>query len=562
VEYRLYTKNGSLKKNILKIILDPKIRIEYKTLQKYLCEKSPEFSKTDLKILQEDVDSWVYDDLEYFCFLAYRYMELRGNWGDAGEQQAKASFCRNLLELAPDVSITTQNVMDFEGIVKTNIAKLGLENKTKAELAKEYDEFCFILFDIDFSIHDIEELGDIIAFVGSKYFLQGGYYGYDKEMILGYGKSFNKGAYKIIWLDKEVLRTPNTIVAMAAVIGNNQIFMRKESLATIFYQKWVYYLKQRELFTQNKDVYSEISCKIKDNTMALYNTFSSGEWADSNLILDYKQHQEAFIEDMGLTIMHHEIGHGLIQHDFLPIEIAALSEASKILGENIITSVLEVLADFAPKKGRLIGPFGNMVDVAQNDILRASRMFLMYFSDIWFFDTKDEYMYVYSDIMSLIMQKYLCVTKEGACEKAALNTVLLAEDIDVKNKDAIIKWLISSVIDVTSKLEALIQKASFQIGSDIFDFTQISKRVYKEHAHAFENLSEDAYQTKTLFWTVALDELVKCSVDKQEIMGFLAKEEKRILKELFIKIAGVDIAQEYDFDSRKFVVEKLLANLK
>ena len=117
--------------------------------------------------------------------------------------------------------------------------------------------------------------------------------------------------------------------------------------------------------------------------------------------------ESTFLNDMSETILYHELGHGIIQHNILPYELGAIGEASKLYGENIYTAILEFLADFSPEHNKLKGPIQNMITISKTDRNRAKRMYLMYMSDTWFYNTDDTYMYTYSDLMTLILIRYI-----------------------------------------------------------------------------------------------------------------------------------------------------------
>ena len=60
-----------------------------------------------------------------------------------------------------------------------------------------------------------------------------------KAFILGEGSLEHDNGYDVIKLEKELIRTPNNVMSMAAIIGNRNIYLRIESLKTIFAQKWL-----------------------------------------------------------------------------------------------------------------------------------------------------------------------------------------------------------------------------------------------------------------------------------------------------------------------------------
>ena len=122
---------------------------------------------------------------------------------------------------------------------------------------------------------------------------------------------------------------------MAAIIGHQNIYIRLESLQTIFAQKWVqiFNYNEFEMLSIYSDPYWNIAEGIKQLVLEQYQIESKD---------DLIKKESSFINDMSETILFHELGHGTVQHHILPFEFGAIGEASKIYGENIYTAILEV----------------------------------------------------------------------------------------------------------------------------------------------------------------------------------------------------------------------------
>ena len=184
------------------------------------------------------VEDDIYQQIFYFAHLIYTRMELSGNWGDAGEQQVKISFCRNLLNIDPEAQISSMDAFSFMNTIEENKRKLKLDTLTLEDAISIFESYKFKVAGEDFSAYQIADLNKILGCLDSSKVLQGGFYGEDQEYIFGLGRRSKLDDYSVIYIDKELIRTPNNITAMAAVIGEKEIFLRRESLATIFVQKW------------------------------------------------------------------------------------------------------------------------------------------------------------------------------------------------------------------------------------------------------------------------------------------------------------------------------------
>ena len=342
----------------------------------------------------KDTQKALHNQLNYYAHLIYALMQKSDNWGDAGQYQVDASFTRHLLNLPPETSLTYTHTTHFQTLVQTHQKALNLSEKTTETLQKELDDFTLTLNDKTYTIHTIPDLNKHLQDIGSTWRIQGGMYGYALEFMVGEGPQETFGDYTVYYLETEHLRSPNTIVAMAAVIGETEIFVRKEALATIYHLKCGQALESLHWGSFMNAPEHTLSQKIKTKVLSLYNITTQETLLSA---------QETFIADMKETVMYHELGHGVIQHHLLPIDIATFAEASKLFGEHIITALLELLAEIAPKKDTFTGPLENIHTLSKTNPKRAERMYWMYASDTWFFDTPDEYMYLYSDLMALTL---------------------------------------------------------------------------------------------------------------------------------------------------------------
>jgi hypothetical protein len=306
---------------------------------------------------------------------------------------------------------------------------------------------------------------------------------------------------------------------MAAVIGEHEIFVRRESLITIFHQKWLSalaYPPSAEVL--HSDVYRNIGEGIKSHVLRLFG-------ATTYAALSAKQ--ETFIEDMKETILFHEVGHGVIQHEAVPTEIGTFGEATKVLGENSVTALLEVLADVAPRIGKVKGPFQNIVEVSKTDVERATRMFFMYFSDTYFFDTEDEYMYLYSDLMALIFTRYIC-------PGFVVDFQTMADDLAFRanraGEPSMLEWLIDELARQVQKLK--------------------SKLPTPEKVP-----SEGSYSDQAAFWTDFLDGQIKSQAKKSELNTTLEECKNELLHTFFASLCGSETAKRYE-NPRRFIADR------
>lgn len=536
-ELHFFLHNGELKEEVQELILNKDIREKYSTIKEYCQSYNLLITQKDLEKLTQGIESIIYRDLNYFCYLSFYIMCKTGDWGDAGENQVKISFCRNLLGIAADTLINTDDIARFTKLVDRKLTALDIEG-VPIEKAKEfYENFSFKLFKKEFSIHDVLAVDEILRFVCSSWILQGGCYGYERQFILASGTVEKKGIYKVINFINEILRTPNTIMAMAAIIGEKKIYIRHESLCGIYFQKWVCFFKD-EYWENFGDIYRKISRGIKLKAFQYYGVKDEDH---------AKKVQPQFVKDMGSTILHHELGHGIIQYQILPMLNGAISEASRIFGENILTAFLEVLADFAPETDDgARGPIKNMQHIAKTDVDRALGMYYMYFSDTWFFDTNDEYMYLYSEIMALLLSYYLnddtTVDFKSMFKKGPLWIDFFG-------------WMIDAVCNISNELNTIARYAIYNIDDKTLNFEKLSMKIKDQFKEEQIDLDEGCYSYETAFWASVMDALKNNSDQTDVVMELLKEERVRILRGLFELVAGEEKASHF-CDSRDYIIQR------
>jgi hypothetical protein len=459
-------------------------------------------------------------------------MERTGDWGDAGEQQVQNSFARLILGISPDGHVSYTQYSEFYERVKAAQRTYRFATASLEKLQAEFDTFSVKIGRKKYDIHHFTDLNAYLQKIGSSLHLQGGVYGYAKEFILGRGIASKMGKYEVVVFEEEVLRSPNTITAMAAVIGEKEIFVRIEALSTIYYLKWGQAIENRLYgYYSSASVFHEVSFKVKSRVLELYGITDRESLRGA---------QEQFVQEMKETVLFHELGHGVIQHSILPIHAATFAESTKMFGEHIVTALLEILAELAPKKGSIHGPLYNFYEVAKKDFDRAERMYWMYISDTWFFDTPDTYMYLYSELMSLVMS-YAINEKEELDFRRFTHLKLL-------------NLAVKSVKEICTALE-------FYIRTHVrIDRKKIEKRIAKDHPN--EPIQRHHYGYKVLFWSEVFDDISKNPEYKADIDALLKEEEVRVLKAFYKAVAGKNVVEGRsvrDYVSRKWLASRWLS---
>ncbi len=547
-ELQLLNQKNEFHSDIIAILLDKSKINRFKTVQDYCENNKLKLNKDQLPMFTKKIEKLLYDQVFYYAHLMYHYMETSGDWGEPGEQQVKITFCRNLLKVDPKIHLDMNHANEFNQKVKENIERLKI-NTIAVETAKKQLRFYkFKLFGQEFETYRSADLNRFLKFAESDKFLHSGQYGSQMEIIFGRGKSKSYHGYNVTFVQKEFIRTPNNVMSMAAIIGHQNIYIRLESLTTIFAQKWVqiFDYNEFEMLTIHADPFWNIAEGIKQKVLEYYEIETKEQLIEKEKI---------FVNDMSETILYHELGHGIIQHNILPFELGAIGEASKIFGENVYTAILEFLADFSPEHNKLKGPIQNIIEISKTDRDRAKRMYLMYMSDTWFYNTDDTYMYTYSDLMTLILMRY--ITKDD------INFELMAKELTYDPKDSQSKSHFDRIIALYSadieEVKTICENATYTLNGNDLKYKNIRSFLIDEFKKNDGFVHVETYEFLVPYWTNVLGYIDSISNSKQIIKDYFTQQQTKILKKIMILSCGKETAQKYQFDHRKYIMDRMLS---
>ncbi len=542
--------NNDLNAEVVALFLDKSIISRFKTIQQYLDHEGLKIDDQEHKKLIKYVEKKVYTQVKYYAHLMYHYMTVSGDWGSPGEQQVKITFCRNLLGIEPKAPITAEQVESFDVMVAETIKKLKLDQMSASTAEFELKNYKFKMFGQMFELFKGAQINIFLQFCGSDYFLHCGQYGKQMEFIMGRGNRSVRKGYNVTFVTKEVIRTPNNVMSMAAIIGHQNIYIRLESLKVIFNQKWIQIFDYNEmdmLSIFGSDAWN-ISEGIKLNVLSLYNINSKEE-----LI----QKEDTFLKDMAETILYHEFGHGVIQNDIIPFEFGAIGEGTKIYGENIYTALLEFLADFCPTYNDVKGPIRNMIDISKTDINRAKKMYLMYLSDTWFYNTEDTYMFTYSDMMALILIKYM--SRQDNLLVIDFKQMAIDFEYNKDNPSSVFDKIMQLYIQDMTELKDIIVNANFNVSGQSLNYKKIREFLIEEFRKNDGFVHTETYEFMVPFWTNVLGYVQKLSEQNEALNLFLTQRQDKILKKLLVLSCGKSKAMEYEYNCRNYIMDQMKA---
>lgn len=428
------------------------------------------------------------DDIEYEVFQQARklaialtlHAEATGDWGASGPDFGRQSIARWLCQIPahtpcyPNSSYLTtlaEAARDygFPWAPKT-LGETAAPDIVTA-LEDYVTTFSFQCGDRPFSLQEGEALDQFLSEKGSDLILVSGYHGTERNLILGRGTRQYKHPYTHIALSSEYLRSPSIVMPIVAMIGVHSIIVREVAVETVFHDKW---MDLPRVFWGRSPA-DTLGFAIKKYTLQAYGATALSPQEIATLY-------PAFLSDMQCLLTAHEVGHGIIQHDRLPENVALIAESSQLLGDNILIALLELLADIAPESSYGKGPLLEIVCFITQDPQRAERCFGLYVSDAYFYDTNTPHMFSYSHLILPVMASLRPFPKGWRSQATALTHL-----------QHITAWAINWVVTLSTAL-----RDYFEIDIPENDETDPLKRYIQKGTALYEMLTGKLEETPTL----------------------------------------------------------------
>lgn len=485
-------------------------------------------------IVRGGIESDLIRQATYFALLQFWQHEQTDIWGEVGEDASRLSFLRIILGLEEDLSVNSIHIERFNTQLHHLYDEFHISEVPIDSIKDRLAEYRFRLAGNEYQLHDSEWINRLLEFVGSTLCIQSGDYGHERELILGHGKTFHFDEYRVVDLTNEVMRTANMVTSLAAAIGHNQIFVRHAALQGIFQLKWESFMAYPHIYHHSPEY--EAGHQLKKLTCASY-AIDSTE--------DLGNRRTEFLNDMRENILFHELGHAVIQHRLLPSHIATFSEASKIINHPLIHSLLELLAEIAPQNGGILGPLWNIVQVAKVRPERAMRMFWMYVSDTWFFDTPDDYMYFYSDLVAVTFGA--AIHADGTLNLDHFESVVWGQDGILDQMTTMVSRLCQSIMDEMETVSYVIEDQSMSF---------VDAREWVKGKLEEENTQEaNEYLHQTALWHQLLNSALQDADFEKKVVQMLERRTPEVMG-LLAEKAGLPTGTSGS--PRQQVIERIL----
>jgi len=475
------------------------------------------------KSLQEELktscESLISSQLKEFILMQYLLMEKTGDFTTLGEQRVSISFCRHLLQIPPSRDVTQLDADFFKKQVVRWTEKWRINNIE--DLNHKIGDCKIKIFDSEFELHRHEIFNDILGFLGSDKRLFIGHFENQPAIVFGNTIEKKLGDITVYFFQNEDVRSPHFTLAVAGIARRKTLAIRRESILTIFYNKWLrsFRFSEEEGQKVNHNLESNIREKIKKHIYKLYDVKSH---EDLNNIRD------EFVKDETEQIHWHEIGHLISESSLYTEDQKGMVSALMGLGYNIVYFLDEFFADFAPKIGKMKGAleFISELAIKKNMQKKAEQMLFVYISDNWFFEYDQSPLAKQSILLISIILPY--INEDLGVDFQKLYTELL----DVESNENTFHHKVWNMLNETlDGVYEIFSKSTFKISDQSLPYQVVSLIAEYAVMKDYPELTKDDRLFKKAYWSLLLNNLRNFSnASYQDILRLVDNLERKIFE--------------------------------
>ena len=549
---RFFSSSGTVvSESLLDLIFDKTLSSRYGTLLAYLKSEKISFDRSEYEDFVDYLENEQLNQIKYLSVLLYYGMSQTGKWGYAGEQAVQNAMIRSLIDVPAEEFLSYEHSMQFQEKIESLYKEYDIHLLSGQQALDDFEryELKFLGRSV---IQGSQVYNRLLSFCGSSLTISIGRFQDYRQYIIGEAMRLKRSVFDISIFKKEIFRTPNMIMSCAALNCDEVVELRMDSLKTIFFQKWCQVFNHN-FFLQSRiesDPMWDISQFIKERALHCYGVDSEGA---------LKAISKKFLGDIRETVMYHELGHGVMNLEFLDVDVLAFAQVTNEIGtETIYNTLWEFLADFAPEKNGIHGPMWNMVKISETDLSRAESMFWVYFSDIWFYDTEDDYMESYSDVMVLIFLRYIRKDLSIDFEKLRHDLTYDPTNVSVDSDLGVFQKIIAMLISDCQEMMSIIKSAQYNLATTV-DFQYVSNHVTESISFQHKSYAKDSIPFKLSYWQWMMGSFLAFSDSKEKLLDYIRSQEKKIIIKLMVASAGRKRAESYGYDHRRYIAERCQA---
>lgn len=539
-----FLSDGKLSSDFESLLSDKLVFNKFDRISDYLTENDFQIINKDILAMRKVVEKLLIDQVTWLSFGMYKYRSMSSEWGALNEFHHEQSM------VSMYFSKENMGGFDFQTGLNEYYEKLGLNHYDSGQLYDQLSLFRFTLGSHVFVDQPAYYINQILRFIGSDLILMIDYVSKKMVALVGRGTCKKISGYFLYLIKEEISRCSDFVSMYAGGNGNRLVFIRESSIKTIFDQKWRPVLERNEFldYKISLDPLWNISQGIKEKALALYNVTSSN---------DFSKKSKDIIKDITETISMHELGHSIVYHEILTPDQGSFGKSTKVFqDDDLLQHFMEFFADFSPRLDKLYGPMYNLVKISKKDRRRAEAMFYTYLSDVWFYDTEEHFMYTYSDFMIVIMLRYIN-------DDQTINFERLEEDLKFssdfeKSPNSMLERLYSLYIKAVPNLKKIMEEAIFDVADETLSYQEISKLWIKQRRYANPHYNIERLTDLRAHYANMIGFVYKFSKSKKHLQDFLKHFKEDTLKKMMILSCGRKKAEEYNYNHRHYIQERML----
>ncbi len=546
----LFDERGQLADWAQSVLSDSAITHRFKTFAEYLAAEKQSVKIADLRRLTTMAEQQVESAIREVSFMQYRYAEMSGEWGEPGEFQVRSSFCRGVLQLPAERDISAEDWQRFYDVVLAAYQAYKIDTGSAPQLKTALTGFPIKVLGRMFPYREMNRIGAFLRFLGSPKKVMVLAHSGQNLFVIAEGKTKVLNGFDIVLLEKEHFRSPYVTIPLAAFIEERQIFLRRTSFESIFYIKWVPSMELEPVQQSwlEYDMPRNISQGIKSQVFRHYG-FTSRQQLEGG--------KARFLSDCMETVMYHELGHGAVNRDTIDLETFAIVEGAHYFGNGILESISEFLADFSPQIGANKGPIQNIIDISKKDLKRATLMYYMYFSDTWFFDTPDTYMYAYSDMMALVLSRFL--KPDLSVDFERLEKTLVFRPAESRTgTPTLFEVMVDFCMATVKQAKQELEKIPFVVNGNPYTFFAVSNMTQDNLRKEGYQINWGSYKFVLRYWACMWLYAKQFAKDNSGVATVLAEAERKLFRQLLAYSGGKGALSRYDGRHRDFVFDRLM----
>ena len=401
------------------------------------------------------------------------------NW-----QAIELSFCYQLLGIPFSQKLSQFSLGTMRAMI-LHLAKKHDLPKYLAGLKLLERSFRLEIEGERFPVSDCAAINRLLSESKSKLRLCSGFYGAHKFYLLGEAAEQQAAGCRVYRLKHETAVTPGCHLLMAAMVDGRHIFLRETSARFLFHQKWQG-LKEPE----------NTGDKIKHFTLEQFG-------GTRDLIL-------AFMDNL----FYHELNHGSLGAYVKDTEVLGLAQGSIVLGQNILTHLQEVFADWLPAK-ESPSPLQKIIE-AEN-----SGRLALYVADNWFYDSSFPEQQIFSSLSLAPLFRHN--------QDKAFNWQALTREIRDLSNGSLLFFYLQTFEKTAERLKQIVKESEFILTDRPINFKTISAYIENDLKNKNKGMNKSDYAVT--YWSNIFNYLKKYSKEGYRQTQVYLKEAEIQLKQ-------------------------------